>query len=364
MEKPRVLIIDDDPNLRKTLSDILRVKGYETFTAGDGEKALTFLRNNPVDLSLIDLGLPDIPGLEVLARAKADFPAMEAIILTGNATIESAVEATKQGACSYLVKPYDIEQLVNHIQNALRKHQQAGMKIITVYNPLGGMGTTTIAVNLATCLAGNNSKVALIDLNLVSGDVATFLNINPKFTLSSVTKNISRIDSSFMMSIMTQHSSGMYVLTGPLDVDESNDVTPEQISRILTIFREMFSHVIIDAGGYIAGCNKAVFEASDFILYNTVISLPNLKNTKRYITSLEKNGFQKGRVKLLVNRYTQRSDINIENAEQFLDWKVFHTIPNEYKGVVDSINNGVPIVTLFPRSAVSKAIVRLSELLK
>jgi pilus assembly protein CpaE len=364
MAKFRILIIDDDLNLRKTLSDILKAKGYETFTAGDGEKALAFLRNNPVDLSIIDLGLPDIPGLEVLARAKANFPAMEAIILTGNATIESAVEATKQGACSYLVKPYDIEQLVNHIRNALAKQQQAGMEIITVYNPLGGMGTTTIAVNLATCLAGNNSKVALIDLNLVSGDVATFLNINPAYTLNSIARNISRLDSSFMMSAMTQHSSGMYVLTAPLEVDESSDVTPEQINRILNICREMFSHVIIDTGGFIAGCNKEVFDASDFILYNTVMSLPNLKNTKRYIASLEKHGFQKGRVKLLVNRYTQRSDTSIEDVEQFLNWKIFHTIPNEYKDVVNSINNGVPIVSLYPRSAVSKAIVRLSELLK
>jgi len=363
MEKSRILIIDDDPNLRKTLSDILKVKGYEAFTAENGEKALAFLRTNPVDLLLIDLALPDMSGLDVLSKAKTDFPAMAAIILTGNATIESAVEATKQGACSYLMKPYDIEQLVDNIRRAIGK-PHADLKIITVYNPLGGMGTTTIAVNLATCLAGNNAKVALIDLNLFSGDVATFLNLNPAYTLSSVTKNISRIDSSFIMSVMTRHSSGMHVLTEPLEVDECSDITPEQISHILNTFRDVFSHVIIDTGGYIAGCNTAVFEASNTILYNTVMNLPSLKNTKRYIAGLEKNGFMKGKVKLLVNRYTQRADISIEEAEKVLNWKVFHTIPNEYKEVVESINNGVPIVSLYPRSAVSKAIVNLAELLK
>lgn len=123
MDKPRILIIDDDPNLRKTLSDILRIKGYETLTAENGGAGLAVLQETKVRLALIDLGLPDIPGLEVLARIKADYPMTGAIVLTGEATIESAVQATNSGAFSYLVKPYEIDQLINHIRFALEKQQ-------------------------------------------------------------------------------------------------------------------------------------------------------------------------------------------------------------------------------------------------
>jgi len=123
MDRPRILIIDDDPNLRKTLSDILGMKGYETVSAENGEEGLALLGRNGVDLALIDLGLPDIPGLEVLARIKTDFPRTGAIVLTGQATIDSAVDATNRGAFSYLVKPYPIDQLVNHIRRALEKQQ-------------------------------------------------------------------------------------------------------------------------------------------------------------------------------------------------------------------------------------------------
>ena len=123
MAEPRILIIDDDPNLRKTLSDILRLKGYETLTAENGEKGLAALRESGVKLVLIDLGLPDIPGLEVLASIKADFPGAEAIVLTGQATIDSAVEATNRGAFSYLMKPYEIDQLINHIRRAHEKQR-------------------------------------------------------------------------------------------------------------------------------------------------------------------------------------------------------------------------------------------------
>jgi diguanylate cyclase (GGDEF)-like protein len=123
MAKPRIVIIDDDSNLRKTLSDILRMKGYETLTAENGEKGLTVLRENRVNLVLVDLGLPDIPGLEVLARIKADSPLTGVIVMTGKATIDSAVEATNGGAFSYLVKPYEIDQLVNNVRRALEKQQ-------------------------------------------------------------------------------------------------------------------------------------------------------------------------------------------------------------------------------------------------
>jgi signal transduction histidine kinase len=123
MDKPVVLIIDDDLNLRKTLSAILRAKGYETLSAGEGREGLSLLGRQAVQLALIDLKLPDISGLEVMNRIKAGYPRMETIILTGNATLESAIEATNIGAFSYMQKPYDIDQLLLLIRHALEKQK-------------------------------------------------------------------------------------------------------------------------------------------------------------------------------------------------------------------------------------------------
>jgi DNA-binding NtrC family response regulator len=132
MEKQKILIIDDDLNIRKTLSDILNIKGYETFTVSNGTEGADFLKRSPVNLVIIDLGLPDISGLEVLSRVKADNPFIEAIILTGNASLDSAIEATNKGAFSYLLKPYDMEQLMLHIRRAIEK--QEAQQIITRHN--------------------------------------------------------------------------------------------------------------------------------------------------------------------------------------------------------------------------------------
>ncbi|TAN39520.1 MAG: diguanylate cyclase [Nitrospirae bacterium] len=129
LTKAGILIIDDDPNLRKTLSDILGAKGYETLTAKDAAEGLSLVRQCSFDVVLIDLGLPDIPGIEVLNKVKASRPSAEAIILTGNATLDSAIEATNKGAFSYLQKPYDVDQLLLHIKRAVEK-READRKIL------------------------------------------------------------------------------------------------------------------------------------------------------------------------------------------------------------------------------------------
>ena len=121
MDKPRILIIDDDPNLRKILADILKFRGFEPYAAGNGAEGLAWLEHNPVSLALIDLGLPDISGIEVLKKVKAAYPTTEIIVLTGNASLDSAIEATNWGAFSYLVKPYEIEQLILNVRRAIEK---------------------------------------------------------------------------------------------------------------------------------------------------------------------------------------------------------------------------------------------------
>jgi len=123
MERQKILIIDDDPNIRKTLSDILKVKGYEPFSAKSGMEGIDLLKQSSADIAVIDLGLPDISGIEVLSRVKADRPFTEAIILTGNASLDSAIEATNKGAFSYLLKPYELDQLMLHIRRAIEKQQ-------------------------------------------------------------------------------------------------------------------------------------------------------------------------------------------------------------------------------------------------
>ncbi len=119
----KILVVDDDPNLRKTLADILRVKGYGTAVAANGAEAIAAAEQELFSLALIDLMLPDMPGLEVMARIKAISPLTEAIILTGHASLDTAIKATGQGAFSYLIKPYQMDELLQKIGHAVERKQ-------------------------------------------------------------------------------------------------------------------------------------------------------------------------------------------------------------------------------------------------
>ncbi|MDD5036889.1 MAG: response regulator [Methylococcaceae bacterium] len=121
--KPRILVVDDDQNLRKTLTDILRLKGYELAVAKDGEEGIAQARQTFFNLALIDLKLPDMSGLEVMGRIKTITPMTEAIILTGYASLDSAIEATNKGAFSYLLKPYQVEDLLLHIRHGIDRQK-------------------------------------------------------------------------------------------------------------------------------------------------------------------------------------------------------------------------------------------------
>ena len=121
--KETILVVDDDPNLRKTLADILKVKGYATAVAANGAEAITAAEREKFSLALIDLMLPDMPGLEVMKRIKTISPLTEAIILTGHASMGTAIEATGQGAFSYLLKPYQMDALLQTIRHAVERKQ-------------------------------------------------------------------------------------------------------------------------------------------------------------------------------------------------------------------------------------------------
>lgn len=351
--------------LLKQLGELVKVVG----TSADFIEGMRILQLTSPMVVMLEIYDP-ATGVEEIKHILSRFPRTSVFVTSAQKSSDLILSAMRAGAVEYLLEPIELADLAEALQKVGRlwvakpvEPAQHG-KVISVYNPIGGMGTTTVAVNLAAAIAAGGAKVALVDLNLFSGDVASFLDVNPTYTLSSVTSNISRLDSNFLMSVMTKHASGVYVLTEPLEVDETMDITPEQVLRVLALLKGVFSHVVIDTGGSIAGCNQTTFESSDYILFNTVLSLPALKNAKRYLAALAKKGLRKERVKLVINRYLPRADIKVEDAEKVLDHKVFLTIPNEYKDVIDSINKGMPVMEISPRSPVSKAIERLYDLIK
>ena len=346
-------------------ADMIRVSG----TADSLESGAGIIHKTLPNLVLLEVN--DVQqGVREVSYITNTFPRTSVIVSSAEKSSDWILSLMRAGAVEYLVQPIKEEELKQTLQKVGRfifpekQAQKKYGKVISIYYPTGGIGTTTIAVNLASALAVDEKKVALVDLNLNAGDLSTFLNINPQYTLSSVTANMDRLDVNFLMSAMTRHTSGPYVLTEPNEVSEAIAITPEQIHRTLDLIRRNFDYVIADCGGPLAGITAQAFSCSDLILLNTALTLPVLKNAKRYLAALDRHGIWQDKVKLLVNRCSPKAGIQLKDAEKVLDRSVFHTIPNEFADVVASINKGIPLIKLLPRSPVSRAILKLADCVK
>jgi len=367
-----IVIIDPDRSSREAIIATLTPYSESITLAGSvdnfTEGALAIQKHAP---NVVFLGVDDIKkGVKDVQCITLLYPRVSVIACSSEKSSEWILSLMHAGAVEYLLRPIAQEELKQSLQKVGRflfgSPTEAATvgKIIAVYNPIGGMGTTTVAVNLAAALSDEGTKVALVDLNLEAGDVSTFLNVNPTYTLSSVTTNVERLDANFLMSVMTRHASGPFLLTEPLEVDEAVSITPEQVQRILEQLRGIFDYVIVDCVGQLAGCNISIFNSANLILFTTTLSLPALKNTKRYLSAMDDKGFGRDRVKLVINRYLPKSDIQVKDAEKVLGVSVYQAIPNEYASVVDSINKGMPVVKLFPRAPISKSLQGLADLVK
>lgn len=364
-----LVIIDSDKASREAIASVvqpfsatIRIEG-SVGDFGEGLKVIHKAAANIVILEVSELNR----GIEEIQYLITNHPQLSVIVSSFEKNPEWILKLMRAGAAEYLLRPINQDELIQAMTKVGRfwfakppaENKQG--KIVAVYYPTGGVGVTTVAVNLAAGLASGSDKVALVDLNLLTGDISTFLDVNPSYTLSSVTNNIARLDANFLMGVMTRHSSGPYVLTEPTEVDEAISITPEQVSRLLVFLKGIFEYVVVDCGGQLAGCTMSILENANLVLFTSVLSLPAIKTSKRYLTAMERKGIRKERLKLIVNRYLPKADIQVKDAERVLGYTVFTALPNDYENVIASINKGVPLVRLLPRAPASRAFANLVE---
>jgi pilus assembly protein CpaE len=231
-------------------------------------------------------------------------------------------------------------------------------KIIDVIGSKGGVGNTTIAVNLATSLSesGESPLVALIDMNLLFGEIPIFLNIESGFNWGEVARNIARLDSTYLMSILYKHSSGVYVLPSPTGLDGVNVATPEIIEMLLGVMRNVFDYIVIDGGQAIDDISLKILEMSETVFLVAILSLPCLTNVKRLLWIFQKLGYpQKDIIKIIINRHQdKKSVIPIKEAEEGVNQKIYWFVPNDYPTTMSAINQGKTLSAVAPNADVSK----------
>ena len=335
---------------------------------------LEFASNKSYDLLILEIGEDLEKDFELVHSIQASGLVQDFFLTSMRMEPDFLIRALRSGAREFIPQPVKEEEVNAAIRKFLERKRTGDSldqrsdkrgKIIHVIGSKGGVGTTTIAVNLATSLmksSHNPASVVLMDMNSLFGEIPIFLNIQPEFNWSEVARNISRLDSHYLMSILSKHKNGMYVLPSPTGLDGIGVSTPEFIERMLGVMRHVFDFIVIDGGQSLDEVSLKILEMTDFLFLIAVLSLPCLTNVKRLLRTFEKLGYPiNQQVGVIINRYHKKSLISLKDAEAALDKKIFGLIDNDYPTTMSAINQGKTLDSIAPGAEVSKNIRKLAS---
>ena len=261
---------------------------------------------------------------------------------------EMLVRCMRAGAREFLTEPIAQNTIAEALvrasvrRPAVRPAKKTAGKLLVFIGAKGGSGVTTVASNFAVSLAQQTGqRTVLIDLNLPFGDAALDLGINAQYSTANALQNIIRLDYHFLSSMLTKHSSGLFVLAAP-DRYTQVEATNETVHKLLTVARQNFDYVVVDAGSRFGATGKALFEDSATVYLVTQVGITELRNSNRLISELlTVNG---NRLEIVLNRYTPRSlGIDEESITKALTMPAQWKIPSDFATARDAQNTATPL---------------------
>lgn len=322
------------------------------------------------DLIIVDGLCQSAEALAMLERLTLRHPQMVFILVCDRVSQDFLISAMRIGVRDVLQTPLTAEALLSTIVRLEQKMAAAVSprekgKVIGFVPCKGGSGATFLAANLGYVLAAEQGKkVALLDLNLQFGDATLFIwDRLPNTTVADVAQHISRLDASFLSSSMVHVLPNFDILAAPESPESSMDVHPEHIEAILNLAVQEYDYVILDLGRNLGATSVRALDFTDMIFPVLQMTLPFIRDAKRLLGTLNSLGYQKDKIRLVVNRYEKGGDIVIGDVESTLSLKVFTTVPNSFKAVSASVNQGVPIHRIAVGDPVSKALQKLAHML-
>ena len=380
MPASTILVIEADPTSADSLGPALSSAGYTVTRVADTDDAFTKVVENQLVVVDIGIGGGVRSGVEVCGEIRAT-PAMAAVpILCVAATddVEERIRFLEAGADDVIARPFDAREVEARVDALLLRFQRSkdlapvisedgltmarAKRTIAVYSPKGGVGTTTIATNVAIAAAQRRpDKVVLVDLDLQFGGVATHLNLDPKQTIADVLRDEASLrEAELLRTYAMRHDSGLHVLAAPGSPDAAELITPDHVAHILGTLLEGYELVVIDAGSVLDERALTVFEAAETIILPVYPEMAALKAVHGLLDYLNEAGSIGGKATFVLNNMFAREILKPRDVEAALGTKISMDLPYDAFLYLKAVNEGVPIVIGAPRSAAAERLIRLS----
>ncbi len=383
MDVQRIAIVDPSDATREPLRNLLL--GIESVwleaECSRYEFFIDVARQSVPDLVVIALDADHGKALQLIQQLTMEFVGLPILAVSSRGDGQSILQALRAGAKEFLTAPVVLEELLLAL-NRLRTTRlsvsadgtvtssgsgsRAESVVMSVIGSRGGVGSTSLAVNLGCNLSLDQSNsVALVDLDLALGDADVALDLIPDYTLADVALNIERLDMSFLKRSLCKHDTGLSVLPHPVQLEDISLIHEEHLGRLIGLLRASYSHLVLDLSKRFTPTDMTAMRMSDSILLIAQLELTSLRNVVRMLHTLGQDGDLADKVKVIMNRVgsDDGGEITMAKAEETIGRQVYWQIPNDFKAMVGSRNAGVPLLTHAPKSKAQIAIMNLANVL-
>jgi pilus assembly protein CpaE len=375
----RILLVDTDTAASSQILDVLNGIGYTVTAISKAQDALAHVAEH--QLVILDVVTGPKSAAELCAEIRAMPTATPVPLLCVSQTdeVEERIKLLEAGADDVVAKPVDGRELEARVEALLLRFQRsrdpapassgdgvvmtAPRRIVTVFSPKGGVGTTLIATNIAVVAAGKRpERVVLVDLDLQFGGVAPQLDIEPKQTLADVTRDSTAMKAAELLrGYAVKHGTGLHVLCAPPTPELSELVTPEVVKNLLATLTSGYDHVIIDAGSVLDERTMLALEAADTVVIPVYPEIPALKSVHTLLDFLSDQGTLGTKTTVFVlNNAFARDILKQRDIESALGTKIAYDLPYDPFLYLKSVNEGVPIVLGAAESLPALKLVKLA----
>ena len=257
------------------------------------------------------------------------------------------VQAMRAGIQEFLVFPPNPQEFSGALDRLVRRGRPEAEqgKTIAVYTAKGGLGTTSIAVNIAFGLADANptGRVALADFVVHGGDLRVHLNMSPSYDVGDLVARVERIDADLLSSILTPVEGGVWVLPSSDRPEIAELVDSATAATLITELKRHFAYTVLDCEHYITDRTLAALDAADKIVLVTQLNVAALRGTQRTISLCERLGFGEDKLVIVVNRHQSNEVLTPSDASTLLNMPIFHLLPNDFRTSDGAVSKGVPV---------------------
>lgn len=362
MNKINIIIADDIEETRNVIKKILNFES-EFFNvvgeAGNGQEVLELIPKVTPDIVLMDINMPVLNGLETTDRITNEFPNVIVIIMSVQGESEYLKKAMLNGAKEYIIKPLNYDELVLTIKSTYEKYKKKleaantkkeksyDAKIITCFSSKGGVGKSVIAVNSAILSSKEkNKKTLLIDLDLQFGDISMLVNQYNKKTILHIIEDNENESYENIKPYLYSYNDKLDILFAPGKPEAAEYITKDNIENLIKLLKIHYEIIIIDTGINFNDYTLFALDKAEIIYYVSTMEITSLKNTKLGLGVMQSLGYDKNKVKLIVNKFNTSFGISKKDVEDTFSDNTIFLVPDDEKNMSLSVNKGTPLCDL------------------